>query len=177
MAMSNRDDFSQKTKAALASRAGYRCSLPNCRAQTIGPDRTPDGSLSIGVACHIHAASPNGPRYDPGQSPEERASIDNGIWCCATCSRIVDGDESAFTAEELRRVRAEHETWARGTLGKSPDAEKLTEVAGEHQASGVGYVVALDIEGPAIIKPGTKSSASGIGNITATRIGRKSDGD
>ena len=40
-------DFSQKTKAALASRAGFRCSLPNCRAQTIGPDHTPDGSLKI----------------------------------------------------------------------------------------------------------------------------------
>ena len=85
-------------------------------------------------------------------------------------------DESTFTAEQLRRFRAEHEAWVRGTLGKSPDAETLTEVAGEHQASGVGHVVALDIEGSAIIKPGTKSSASGIGNITATRIGRKTSG-
>lgn len=94
MAVSNRDDFSQKIKTAIASRAGYRCSLPNCRAHTIGAGGTPDGSLSVGVACHIHAASPNGPRYSANQTTEERSSSDNGIWCCANCSRIVDGATS-----------------------------------------------------------------------------------
>lgn len=176
MTANSRDDFSLKTKTALAARAGYRCSMRDCRAQTIGPDGTATGSLSVGIACHIHAASPNGPRYDPSQTPEERTAANNGIWCCANCSRIVDGDESTFSAAELGRIRREHESWIRTNLGKG-QTSKFTEVAGQHQAVGVGEVVALDIEGPAIIKPGTQSSARGVGRITATRIGptRKDD--
>ena len=46
-----------------------------------------------------------------------------------------------------------------------------TIVDGSHNAEGVGNVIGLDIQGPAIIKPGTKSTAKGFGNITATRIG------
>jgi len=49
----------------------------------------------------------------------------------------------------------------------------MVEVAGIHEASGIGIVTALDIKGPAKIKPGTVSKASGIGNITGTKIGGK----
>ncbi len=48
-------------------------------------------------------------------------------------------------------------------------------VDGEHSAEGFGEVTGLDIEGPAIIKPGTKSRAKGTGKITGTRIGRRED--
>ncbi|MDP2857398.1 MAG: hypothetical protein Q8P50_05395 [Bacillota bacterium] len=49
--------------------------------------------------------------------------------------------------------------------------KEVVEVAGEHIATGKGNVTGLDIQGPAIIKPGTRSVAEGEGNITATRIG------
>lgn len=49
----------------------------------------------------------------------------------------------------------------------------LVEVAGTHEASGIGNITGLDIQGPAKIKPGTVSKASGIGNITGTIIGGK----
>jgi len=49
----------------------------------------------------------------------------------------------------------------------------MVEVAGTHEASGIGNITALDIQGPAKIKPGTVSKASGIGNITGTKIGGK----
>ncbi|HVQ36528.1 MAG TPA: hypothetical protein VMS31_03295, partial [Pyrinomonadaceae bacterium] len=79
----HRDDFSVGVKAVLASRAGYRCSKPDCRALTVGPsDEHPAAHTNIGVAAHIAAASKDGPRYDPSLTPEERRSATNGIWTC-----------------------------------------------------------------------------------------------
>jgi divalent metal cation (Fe/Co/Zn/Cd) transporter len=43
-------------------------------------------------------------------------------------------------------------------------------VDGEHQASGIGTITGLDIKGSAVLRPGTKSSASGEGNVTGTKI-------
>jgi hypothetical protein len=68
-----RDDFGRDTEALLARRVGSRCSKPNCRRSTRGPKDDPLGSVSIGVAGHIYAASPGGPRYDASLTPAERA--------------------------------------------------------------------------------------------------------
>lgn len=51
----------------------------------------------------------------------------------------------------------------------------LVEVAGTHEATGIGNITGLDIQGPAKIKPGTVVKASGIGNVTGTRIGGKNE--
>lgn len=48
-------------------------------------------------------------------------------------------------------------------------------VDGTHYAEGVGEVTGIDVQGPAILKPGTKSTASGKGTITATRIGGRKE--
>jgi len=77
-----RDDFDAKTKEMLARRVGYRCSNPDCRKLTSGPQEDPTKAVSIGVAAHITAASEGGPRYDDSLSLEERSSVDNGIWLC-----------------------------------------------------------------------------------------------
>ena len=62
---SNRDDFSEQTKQLLAKRVGYRCSNPNCQKPTSGSNLDPNKATNIGVAAHICAAAPRGPRYDP----------------------------------------------------------------------------------------------------------------
>jgi hypothetical protein len=59
-----RDEFSTETKDILAKRVGQQCSNPNCRRQTSGPQVHPRKTLNIGVAAHISAAAPGGPRYD-----------------------------------------------------------------------------------------------------------------
>jgi putative transposase len=67
-----RDDFTQAVKEQLAKRAGARCSNPQCRRPTSGPQSQPTGAVNIGVAAHISAAAPQGPRYDPKLTAEER---------------------------------------------------------------------------------------------------------
>ena len=99
--MNNRDDFSQRTKLLLGQRTGFHCSNPNCKRCTYGANSNPSKSTCIGVAAHIYAASPNGPRFDPAMTSDERSSVDNGIWLCQNCSVIVDKDPQLYPAELL----------------------------------------------------------------------------
>jgi len=112
------DDFNQKTKRLLAQRVGYLCSNPECRAQTCGPCAQPDKIVTAGDAAHISAASPNGPRFDPSLSSEERRAYDNGIWLCVVHARVIDQDDSHYTVERLRSWKSQAEAHAMERLGK-----------------------------------------------------------
>ncbi len=107
-----RDDFSQKTKELLSKRVGNRCSNPNCRQLTSGPREDPEKALNVGVAAHITAASPEGPRYDATISSEERSSAKNGIWLCQKCAKLVDNDPSRYNIEILVNWKADAESAA-----------------------------------------------------------------
>lgn len=100
-----RDDFKADVKDLLAKRAGMKCSNPNCRRSTSGPQEDPSKVLNIGVAAHIAAASKGGPRYDQQMSPQERRSEANGIWLCQTCAKLVDNDEVRYSVDLLRHWR------------------------------------------------------------------------
>lgn len=99
----NRDDFSQKVKNLLAKRSAYRCNNPKCKHITIGANSNPLKSTNIGVAAHITAAAPNGPRYNPNMSTDERASISNAIWLCQTCSVLIDKDPDMYPCDLLNK--------------------------------------------------------------------------
>ena len=124
-----RDDFSPKTKRAIAERAGYLCSRPSCRAPTIGPQDSPGSSANVGVAAHISAASPGGPRYDESMTPTERMSESNGIWLCQTHAKLIDSDVNRFPVSVLRSWKADNENEARRNIGKpaipNPDERLL----------------------------------------------------
>ena len=97
-----RDDFPEKTKRIIAGRVNYMCSNPTCYKFTQKPDSTNTNKvLNLGVAAHIAAASPNGPRYDPKMNREERISADNGIWLCLHCATVIDRETEAFNIEIL----------------------------------------------------------------------------
>lgn len=96
-----RDEFDDKTKEILARPVGYRCSNPNCRQLTSGPQIDPAKALNIGVAAHITAASARGPRFDSQLTPEERKAPENGIWLCQNHAKLVDNDELSYTVDIL----------------------------------------------------------------------------
>jgi uncharacterized protein (DUF983 family) len=75
-------------------------------------------STRIGVAAHISAAAPLGPRYDPSMTPAERSSPANGIWLCANCARRIDADVDNFSSELLNAWKAHAEYEANQKLGK-----------------------------------------------------------
>ncbi|MCS6304229.1 MAG: hypothetical protein H8K07_11265 [Nitrospira sp.] len=96
-----RDDFSAATRELLAKRVGFVCSNPECRQPTSGPQADPAGTVNIGVAAHISAASPGGPRYKADLSPKQRADSCNGIWLCQTCAKLIDSDDHRFSRPAL----------------------------------------------------------------------------
>jgi hypothetical protein len=105
-----RDDFVASLKAVLANRAGSVCSNPACGSPTAGPHTDPSKAVNMGVAAHITAASPGGPRFDTKMPSAERSGIENGIWLCQFCAKLVDSDTERFPAEKLRRWKIAAET-------------------------------------------------------------------
>ena len=85
-----RDEFTSTTKDHIAKRVGYLCSNPDCRCSTIAAAVTHDGIVNVGVAAHITAAAPGGPRYDSTLSREQRRHHTNGIWMCQTHGKLVE---------------------------------------------------------------------------------------
>jgi hypothetical protein len=94
------DDFSKLVVDRLAKRVGMKCSYPDCRAPTSGPDAD-GGVTNTGVAAHIMAASPGGARYNEMLTPEERSGINNGIWLCQTHAKLIDDDELTYAPAVL----------------------------------------------------------------------------
>jgi hypothetical protein len=109
-AAKSRDDFALSVKELLAKRVRHECSNPDCRRPTSGPQEDPLKAINIGVAAHISAASSNGPRFNSSMSAEARAAIDNGIWLCQNCGKLVDNDPIRFPVDLLKcwKTLAEH---------------------------------------------------------------------
>ncbi len=118
-----RDDFSASIKDTLAKRVAFRCSNPKCDDATSGPHSAATRSVNLGVASHITAAASGGPRFDESLTPEERASIDNGIWLCQRCAKLVDNDPARYTVSLLRAWKIATEARALRALEGDVDPE------------------------------------------------------
>lgn len=126
-----RDDFSEKTKRTAAERVGFLCSNPDCRSLTIGTsDMSNESVAKVGVAAHICAAAPGGPRYDVNMTPEERASIDNCIWLCPTHSVHIDRDVKRYPKELLIQWKKEAENYTAFLMESQKNVFKAIENKG-----------------------------------------------
>jgi hypothetical protein len=120
-----RDDFPIAIKEVLAKRVNYRCSNPKCRHPTSGPHTLSAKTINIGVAAHLTAASPRGPRFDTSLSVEQRKSAGNGIWLCQKCAKLVDNDSVRYTLKVLQDWKHISEATAlkelEGNVAKEPN--------------------------------------------------------
>ena len=160
------DKFDKGVKKELAARSGHRCASPTCRRPTHGPRIGGDGYINVGVAAHITAASPSGPRYDSSLSPAERSSPSNGIWLCRTCEALVDSDPTHYTEELLRRWKSEAEARAHSALSATGSE------------SGQPEPLFVDIQfndHPPLHRLAQQIAARGIGStwVPAERVGSK----
>jgi hypothetical protein len=116
MVIIQRDNFSSATKSALAKRSAFLCAI--CQAFTVGPSEESSQSISnVGVAAHITAAAPGGPRYDASLTPAARSDITNGIWLCQVHAKLIDDDCVQWTESKLRDAKRRHEEYVKRTLG------------------------------------------------------------
>jgi hypothetical protein len=121
--LTSRDDFSTPTKRYLSMRAAYICSRPDCRTLTLSPSPTkPDDYVMIGVAAHITAAAQGGPRYDGTLTTEQRKDIENGIFLCESCAKLIDKNRGQdHSPESLREWKTAHEQWVGDNLNRSQE--------------------------------------------------------
>ena len=113
-----RDDFALKTKETLARRVAFICSNPQCGILTIGPNAQAEKATNIGVAAHITAASEGGPRFDASLTQEQRSAINNAVWLCQSCGKLIDSDPISFTVERVQEWRHQAERAAAKRLNK-----------------------------------------------------------
>lgn len=125
--MKARDDFLFQVKDVLAKRVGHRCSNPACRKSTSGPQADPAKAINLGVAAHLTAASPGGPRYDTTLTPEARSAESNGVWLCQNCAKLIDSDIARYPLEVLLAWKkvAEHQALIE-LERRGPNAESTT---------------------------------------------------
>jgi hypothetical protein len=114
-------DFNNNTIDTLAKRAAYKCSNPDCKVNTIGPNSDPERSTKIGEAAHIYGARIGSKRYYPNMTDSARAEITNSIWLCRNCHKLIDTDEQKYSANILFAWREEHEKFIASTLGNNTD--------------------------------------------------------
>lgn len=125
MAKKRNADFSAKTIKELQKRVAFICSNPGCGELTCGPKQgDPEESMLVGEAGHITAASVGGARFDPELKEDQRAGIDNGIWLCRRCHKIVDADDSFYSVQILREWKKQAEKMASLKLQRSIENEE-----------------------------------------------------
>lgn len=114
-------DFHKKIVDTLAKRAAYKCSNPDCRVLTVGPNSEVDKSTIIGEAAHIFGARPNSKRFDPKMTDVARAEITNAIWLCRNCHKLIDTDNQKYSSEVLFEWRELHEQYTQSEVGTATD--------------------------------------------------------
>ncbi len=118
-------DFKKTTIDTLAKRASFKCSNPDCRVSTVGPNSDPNKSTLIGEAAHIRGARPESKRYLSEMTDTARSEITNGIWLCRNCHKLIDTDDVRCTIDLLFAWREEHEKFVLSELGNSSSRIQL----------------------------------------------------
>lgn len=121
----NPNEFRQNTINTLTKRAGQRCSNPDCEKATSGGHSDATKAIIIGEAAHIQGQKlTKSARYNPNMTPVQRRSIENGIWLCRGCHKIVDTDPTKYPVSLLLKWKKDRESNALKNSG-----EKIDEVS------------------------------------------------
>jgi hypothetical protein len=104
---------------------------------------TESGSV-VGEICHITASSPNGPRFAPALTEEERDAFANLLLLCPTHHKLVDDDVVCYTPDLLRDFK---QAAARnGMIELTPsDAAKAQRLFATHIEIHVAKGVRVDV--------------------------------
>jgi hypothetical protein len=93
---------SLNTIKRLFGESGNLCAFPKCSQRLI------TGNVVTGKVCHIKAQSPQGPRYDPAQSEEDRHGYNNLLLLCGVHHDVIDADKESYTVERLHQIKKDH---------------------------------------------------------------------
>jgi len=94
---------------ALAHRSGGLCYSPGCPEPVLA--EIADAMRFVAQIAHIRAATPDGPRYDPSMTNDERRDLPNLILLCKPHHDDIDNPANArmYTVDRLLRWKAQRE--------------------------------------------------------------------
>ncbi|HGY1113608.1 ABC-three component system protein [Providencia rettgeri] len=99
--------YRQKDIRRLDTLSGNKCAAPYCDKNLVSID----GSSIVSKICHIEAASPKGPRFNPSMTDDQRRSYDNLILLCDECHTMIDDMDNLhkYPVSLLHEWKKEHE--------------------------------------------------------------------
>jgi hypothetical protein len=108
--------ITDKTRKLLWARSGNRCVF--CGAELIMEPQpgSLDNESVTGDECHINSPKPGGPRHDPTLSARSLDEYSNLILLCKTHHKLIDDQQTTYTAEDLRKRKLQHEAWVTQSL-------------------------------------------------------------
>lgn len=86
-----------------------------------------DDESVVGEECHIISGKPGGPRSEPSFPDSEIDGYPNLLLLCRVHHKLVDDQAETYTAELLRQLKQNHETWVSESLDL---AESGSEIGG-----------------------------------------------
>lgn len=93
-----------ETLRQLFLKSGNLCAFPNCLSLMMN-----EKGVFIGQVCHIEAAEPGGPRFNPNMDNEDRRHADNLMLMCYEHRKVTD-DTKKYTVKKLRKIKNDHES-------------------------------------------------------------------
>lgn len=75
----------------------------------------------VGDECHIISGAKGGPRFDPSFPLFEVDKLSNLILLCRIHHKLIDDQAEIYTADHLRRMKADHEKWLELKLREEPE--------------------------------------------------------
>lgn len=91
------------TKRTLYLLSRNECAFPNCKQLMID-----QYNHYIGEICHIEAALPDGQRFNPQQTNEERRHISNLVLMCPTHHSVTD-NVAEYPVHRMQQIKYDHE--------------------------------------------------------------------
>ncbi len=114
--------ISDKTRKLLWGRCGNRCAI--CHHELVINATPADDDSVVAEECHIVSGKKGGPRHDPSFPADQLDEQENLILLCRVHHKMVDDQQDTYTAEDLRRLKANHENWVSAALSAREQAQE-----------------------------------------------------
>lgn len=110
-------DFSRSVRNALAHRAAYVCTNPECRSMTLTLSGDDPGKVSYRGRAVAICGHEGGPRHDAAMNGNQRKAIDNAIFLCVKCAELTSRNKGThYPVALLREWKEQHKRWVRTNL-------------------------------------------------------------
>ena len=90
-----------------------------CRRELIMDGTPVDDESIVGDECHIVSEASGGPRHDPEFHPEKLNDHANLLLLCKNDHKLIDDQQSEYTASRLAKIKTDHEQWVSEQLDAS----------------------------------------------------------